>query len=216
MWEFNMILINWHLWSHSRLGSVHKSSQVCWQIQSLSRASIVWHFNHILWWCLILCLSIQYSLLWSWLHIAFRSLRQKGMNERILMASECWVSSVLMMNQKKNHTNSLHLQATWRRVKNTWFSQFKDQQNAILKILLLHVTQQIDRDNIEAAIDINSVANSYINTLNNLSITKTHNSSTLKTSSFIESIWMLFSSSNWFFDNLLSTDSRKHKEITSP
>jgi hypothetical protein len=74
---------------------------------------------------------------------------------------------------KKNHTNSLHLQATWRCVKNTWFSQFKDQQNAILKILLLHVTQQISRDNIEAAIDINSVANSYINTLNDLSITKT-------------------------------------------
>jgi len=119
------------------------------------------------------------------------------------------------MNQKKNHTNSLHLQATWRRVKNTWFSQFKDQQNAILKILLLCVTQQINRDNIGAAIDINSVANPYINTLNDLSIAKTHNSSTLKTSSFIESIWTLLSSFNRFFDNLLSTDSEKHKEVTS-
>jgi hypothetical protein len=81
--------------------------------------------------------------------------------------------------------------------------------------LIAHVTQQINRDNIEAAIDINSVANSYINTLNDLSITKMHNSSTLKTSSFIESIWTLPSSFNWFFDNLLSTDSEKHKEITS-
>jgi hypothetical protein len=214
MWEFNMILINWHLWSHSRLGSAHKSSQVCWQIQSLSRQAL--HDISTTYYDNVHSLSVN-SVLFAVIMIAhcIQSLRQRYEWENfdgLRVLSKFCVDD----ESKKNHTNSLHLQATWRRIKNTWFSQFKDQQNAILKILLLHVTQQISRDNIEAAIDINSVANSYINTLNNLSIAKMHNSSTLKTSSFIESTWMLLSSFNWFFDNLLSTDSRKHKEITSP
>ncbi len=215
MWEFNMGLINWHCWSHSRLGSAHESSQVCCHTLSLTRTRISWHFNSILRWCSILYLSIQYSLWWSWLHIAFQNMRQKDTNKRILMVSECRVSIRLMVNWKKNHTNSLHLQATWECVKNTWFNQFKQQQNSILKILLCHVTQQISRDRFEAAIDTDTVSNPYADCLNNLSITKMHNESTLKTSSFINSTWQIPLSFNQFFDNLISSDTEEHEKVTS-
>ncbi len=132
------------------------------------------------------------------------------------MVSECRVSIRLMVNWKKNHTNSLHLQATWERVKNTWFNQFKQQQNSILKILLCHVTQQIGRDRFEAAIDTDTVSNPYADRLNDLPITKTHNKSTLKTSSFINPTWQILSSFNQFFDNLISSDTEECEEVTSP
>ena len=69
----------------------------------------------------------------------------------------------------------------WQHIKSTWFDQFKNWQKAILKILLCCVKQQIDRDQIETATDVETVQNSFTNTLNNLSIDETLNISTQNT-----------------------------------
>ena len=69
----------------------------------------------------------------------------------------------------------------WQHVKSTWFDQFKNWQKAILKILLCCVKQQISRDQIEAATDVETVQNSFANTLNDLSIDETFNTSTQNT-----------------------------------
>ena len=69
----------------------------------------------------------------------------------------------------------------WQHIKSTWFDQFKNWQKAILKILLCCVKQQISRDQIETATDVETVQNSFTNTLNNLSIDKTLNMSTQNT-----------------------------------
>ena len=69
----------------------------------------------------------------------------------------------------------------WQHIKSTWFDQFKNWQKAILKILLCCVKQQIGRDQIETATDIETVQNSFTNTLNDLSIDETLNMSTQNT-----------------------------------
>ena len=69
----------------------------------------------------------------------------------------------------------------WQHIKSTWFDQFKNWQKAILKILLCCVKQQIDRDQIETATDVETVQNSFANTLNNLPIDEISNMSTQNT-----------------------------------
>jgi len=116
------------------------------------------------------------------------------------------------MEELEDHTDSLHRQATWNRVRNTWFEQSNVRQKVILKILLGRVTQQIGRNKTVAMKETKVIANPWAESLEDLQIPGTHDSRTPRTPSSIDQ-WQMPSFALTFASPSPSRRPHRHHHI---